>query len=107
MLPSNQVAKRAGAACVALEATQKVVVAVGVVLAILAVVAGSLIPEPWVYGPLQATEDWHSIATGIVVAIVILVQTLVTYAVLAYLDAKAEETLYANDPSVPDTTPGL
>lgn len=93
---SVRVAKQAEKACVALELAQKVVAVVGILLAIGAVVGGFLVPEPWTYGPLQATEEWHSYAAGIVGGIVILVQTLVVYAVLGALDAKVEETLAAH-----------
>jgi len=103
MLPSNKVAKRAAAACMILETAQKVVVVVGVLLAIGSVILGFYAPLRWTYGGIWATEEWHSIVTGIVGAVVILTQTLVTYAVLAYLDAKAEETMYANDEGLSDT----
>jgi len=97
-MANANLARTAKNACVALEVAQKVVVVVGVLFAVGALVAGFYAPTPWVYGPIQSTEDWHSGMTGIVVAILALTQTLVVYAVLAGLDTKAEEVLYANTP---------
>jgi len=66
------------------------VAVVGTVLAIGAVVLGFFVDEPWTYGPVTATEDWQSILTWIIIGAIIAIQTLVVYAALAYLDAKAE-----------------
>lgn len=98
-MANAEVAKKAGTACKLLEMAAQAVLVVGVLLAIGSVVLGIFVNEPWVYGPIQATDDWHSIVAGIVGAVVTLVQTLVAYSVLVYLDAKAEQTYYANSTS--------
>lgn len=95
-MANAEVAKKADRACKMLEASAAAVAVVGVLLAIGAVVAGFFINEPWVYGPIQSTEDWHSIVFGIISGIVILVETLVVYSVLLYLDTKIEATFYAH-----------
>lgn len=95
-MANAEVAKKAGNACKYLEMSAAAVAVVGVLLAIGAVVFGFLVDEPWTYGPIAATEDWHSIVTGIIVGIVTLVQTLVVYSVLVFLDFKAEKYIYEN-----------
>ncbi len=95
-MANANVAKTAGNACKYLEMAQYAVAVVGVLLAIGSVVLGFTIDEPWVYGPINATEDWHSIVAGIVGGVVILVQTLISYAILGGLDAVAEDIYYDN-----------
>lgn len=93
---SARVARQAEKACSALETAQTVVVVVGVLLAIGAVVLGFTVPNEWTYGPIQATEDWHTWLAGIIGGIVLLTETLIVYAILGALDAKVEETLAAH-----------
>jgi hypothetical protein len=95
-MSKSRLASQAGSACKWLEATAMAVLAIGVLLAAGSIYLGFVVPEPWVYGPAQATEDWHSIVAGFIGAVVILVQTGIVVSVLKALDVKAEETLYAN-----------
>lgn len=56
-----------------LESLAWVVLALGVILASTAVYIGITADEPWTRGPITATEDWQSIALGIIAALTFLV----------------------------------
>lgn len=102
---NSRVAEVAGKACKTAEMAQKVVLVVGVLLAIGAVALGASVSEPWGVAGFKATDDWQSILAGIVVALSILAQTAFAYAVLAVGDAKAEEILHAHQGGVVTNPP--
>jgi hypothetical protein len=65
-----------------LESLAWAVLALGAILASTAVYIGITADEPWTRGPITATEDWQSIALGIIAALTFLVLAAVLSAFL-------------------------